>query len=127
MGDNKTFHVKGSEIVQLAAGESDIPEINGQANIDYSGCLIYQEQKTGATIRSGRIGADGYLAPHRATGTAYVRIIGGSGVIGISEDDGSRICEISVGVDDEVIFEAPMKLHYYKAGKDGLRYRVVGF
>lgn len=123
----KCFAVKGTQITELNTAITDIPEINGQVNVDCHGGLVYQCPDTGTVIRSGHIGPEGYLAPHRVDNSAYVRIIGGSGTIGLADTDGKSICEINVQEGDEVIFEKPMELHYYIAGHQGLDYRVFSF
>ncbi len=121
------FYVKGTEITKQKTELEKIAEINGQMNVNCSGSLVYQSTERNVTIRSGQIDPDGFLAAHRTDGSAYVMILDGDGSIGIVDEEGKEICEMRVVSGDEVVFEKPMRLHFYTAGKAGLSYRVVSF
>ncbi len=127
MEKNKCFIVKGINIDEVKSETYDIPETNRQINENCRGELTYLNEEAGITMRLGTIGANGYLAPHHSEGIVYLRILTGSGIIGIVDSEGKSICEIHAVEGDEIIFEEPMGLKYYKAEENGMSYRLIVF
>jgi len=75
--------------------------------------------------RKSVIGPNGYLAPHFSSNTVCIQVIERSGVIGNVEEQGNILSELSVSKNDFIIIDAPMPLHYYKAGAEGLAYFAI--
>lgn len=123
----KCYVVSGTEIRESLVNLSQLPEINGQINVDVQSGLLYQHVASGATIRTSEIGPNGYLASHRSEGTACIQVLSGSGVTGLVDGEGNTLCEISLSAGDLITFEDNMPLHFYRAGGAGMTYIAISF
>ncbi len=121
----RCFVVSGFDVKTTDVTLSELHEINGLLNHDVESGSLYQHQQSGVTIRTSELGPNGYLAAHRADGTACIQVISGSGVTGLTDAEGNTLCEITLNTGDLIVFEQNMALHFYRAGDQGLAYIAI--
>ena len=121
----RSITVTGENVQIDAVQLKPLPEINGQLNEDVSSGLLYLHKGSGTKVQTSELGPNGFLAAHRAEGTACIQVLSGSGVTGLVDPLGNVTCEISLAAGDLVTFEENMPLHFYRAGEDGLTYIAV--